>query len=96
MARFPVWTQRSILVLNRGFSGRCQSMDEKKSKSVVNRGLPGMWWRAKASWCKNSIELQADGAHPRHDGAAVPPMTASPCDQDEHAVRLNATVYFGA
>ncbi len=71
-------------------------MDEKKSKSVINCGLLGMWWRAKASWCRNSIELQANGAHPRHDGAAVPPMTASPSDQDEHAVRLNATVYFGA
>jgi DNA-binding transcriptional LysR family regulator len=32
---------------------------------VVNRELLGMWWRAKASWRRNSIELQADGAHPR-------------------------------
>jgi hypothetical protein len=71
-------------------------MGKEKSKSVVNRGLLGMWWRAKASWGRNSIELQADGAHPRHDGAAVPPMAASLNDQDEHAARLNATVYFGA
>jgi hypothetical protein len=64
--------------------------------SVVNRGLLGMWWRAKASGCRNSIDLQADDAHPRHDGAAAPPMAPSPSDQDEHAARLNATVYFGA
>ena len=44
-------------------------MREEKSKWVVNRGLLGMWWRAKASWGRHSIELQADGAHPHHDGA---------------------------
>jgi hypothetical protein len=62
-------------------------MDKEKSKSVVNRGSLGMWWRAKARLGRHSIELQADGAHPRHDGGS---------DQDEHAARLNATVYFGA
>jgi hypothetical protein len=63
---------------------------------VVNHELLGMWWRAKSCWRRNTIELQADSAHPRHDGAAVPPRTASPSAQDEHAARLNATVYFGA
>jgi hypothetical protein len=68
-------------------------MGKRKSKSVANRGSLGMWWRAKANWYRNSIERQADGAHPRHDGAAMSSMAS---DQDEHAARLKATVYFGA
>jgi hypothetical protein len=48
-----------------------------------------MWWRATASRYRNSIELQ-------DDGAAVPPLAASPSDEDEHEARLGATVYFCA